>query len=80
MIPVNEGIRNNTIDVNKKIELKKTIKKIMKNNSDIVEQYRSGKKGFIGLIMKKVIEESMSSFHSKSSRQKLMNEIKILLK
>lgn len=57
-------------------ELKKTIKKVIKDNPKIVKSYRDGKKGLIGALMKKVIQESTSSFYTKKSTQNLVSELK----
>lgn len=63
-----------TVDQEK--ELIKIINKVILDNKDIVLEYRNGKKGLIGTIMKKIIKESTISFYTKSSKQKLVHNLK----
>jgi Asp-tRNA(Asn)/Glu-tRNA(Gln) amidotransferase B subunit len=63
-----------TVDQEK--ELIKIINKVILDNKEIVLEYRNGKRGLIGTIMKKIIKESTISFYSKSSKQKLVYNLK----
>lgn len=57
-------------------KLDRLIKKVIIENKEIIIEYENGKKGLIGTIMNKIIKESTVLFYSKSSKQKLVLNIK----
>jgi Asp-tRNA(Asn)/Glu-tRNA(Gln) amidotransferase B subunit len=57
-------------------DLTKTVKKVLKENPELVKSYKNGKKGLIGVIMNKIIQESTSSFYTKKSTAELVAELK----
>jgi len=57
-------------------QLKSLVKKTLSKNDVILNEYRKGKKGYIGFFMNKVIKDSILSFHSKDNKQKLVELLK----
>ena len=76
---IHRNNNNTDTDTKEQDNLKKVIKKVIKDNPVILERYQGGQKGLIGFFMKTIMKKSTMSFFSKDSKQKLVYSIKTQL-